>query len=285
MADVNGVNGHTASMGLDWRVGLLNTATKKFLTAESFGSFNVSGTSLKKKQIWTLEQDRSEDNAVYIKSYLNKKIATEPKHGELDTEVEGHDERFSVEYGTGEFSGQWLFKHKVCGTYLGTNPNNPGNVLCKAKKPTAHEYWTVQLSIHPQINLRNVNRTRYAHLENDQLRCTEVVPWGTDPLIILEFIDGKYAFKTSDNRYLQNDGTLVPECTDNSMFFLEIKSGKDSGLAFKDCNQCYLTAVGSGTVKTNKKVVTKDELFTIEDSHPQVFFVSNKGKKASIKQG
>ena len=53
----NGVNGHSTAKELQWKVGLINCAGK-YMTAESFGfAINVSGTTLKKKQTFTLEQD------------------------------------------------------------------------------------------------------------------------------------------------------------------------------------------------------------------------------------
>jgi fascin 1/2 len=48
----------------------------------------------------------------------------------------------------------------------------------------------------------------------------------------------------------------------------------------------FLTALGAkGTCKATKSAITKDELFHMEDSFPQVKLTANNGKKVSIKAG
>lgn len=228
-----------------------------------------------------LEQDLNEE-VVYIRSFLGRYLSSD-KYGNVtcDAEEPGPSEKFAIEYTKG--TGKWLFRQMEHGNYLG---NSGENVKCFAKSPGESEHWTVQLSIHPQVHLRNVNRKRYAHLKDDEIQCTEVIPWGQNSLIILEFVEGKYALKTYDNRYLHKDGGLVEALDDSSKFTLEIKSGQISGLAFKDNDGRYLTAVGStASMKGRNKAVTKDELFTIEDSHPQVVVIAYNGKLASIRQG
>ena len=280
----NGCNG-VEKAELQWKVGLINNVGK-YLTAESFGfKINVSGTTLKKKQTFILEQDPNED-FVYIRSHTGRYMSAD-KYGNVTCETEAGErtqaEKFSVEYDKNG-SGRWAFRNVVHGNYLGGTDDN---FKCFSKNVTPSELWIVQLSIHPQVNLRNVNRKRYAHLMNEELQVTEVIPWGRDALIILHFDNGKYALKTCDNRFLNRDGTLSAELTDESRFTLEIRSGANSGLAFKDCTGTYLTAVGSTAVmKGRNKTVSKDELFTLEDSSPQVILTSlANSKKVSTRQG
>lgn len=279
----NGINGHRAhSIGLQWKVGLINSE-QKYLTAETFGfKINASGTGLKKKQAWTLEQD-SKEEVVYIRSHLGRYLAAD-KYGNVsgDSEEPGHDEKFAIEYSE---KGQWALRNVAHGFYVGGSGDN---IVGQAKQPSTTEWWTLQLAIHPQVNLKNVNRKRYARLagEEGEIQFTEVIPWGQDSLIILKFVDGKYALVTCDNRYLHRDGTLVNEMSEDTQFTVELKSGQSSGLALKDIEGRYLTAVGPKAVmKARNKTITKDELFTIEDSHPQVTFTSSNGKLVSIKQG
>ncbi|CAG5119661.1 unnamed protein product [Candidula unifasciata] len=278
----NGINGSSRS-DLHWKVGLVNSAGK-FLTAESFGfKVNVSGTSLKKKQIFILEQD-SHEEVVYIKSYLERYMSAD-KYGKVTCESEerGQTEKFVVEYDKNG-TGRWAFKNVVHGNFLGGSDDN---LKCFSKSVTESELWMVNLAIHPQVNVQNVNRKRYACVKNEELQATEVIPWGPESVIILHFDNGKYALKTFDNRFLNKDGTLSTELSDDSRFCMEIRGGSNSGFAFKDCSGLYLTAVGSAaTMKGRNKTVSKDELFTLENSCPQVVLTSlSNNKKISIRQG
>lgn len=256
----------------------MNSAMK-YLTAESFGfKVNATGAALKKKQLWSIEQDPSEE-FLYIRSCMGRYM-TSDKYGKVTVEAEekGPEERFVVEYSK---DGKWAFKHVTYGNYLSGHEDQ---VKCFDKSPTDKNWWSIQLYVHPQIYLRNVNRKRYAHLNKDtnELECSELVPWGTDSIVFLDFVDGKYTLKSSDNRYLNREGILQTDVDANTMFCMEIHSGS---LAFKDSEGRYLTAVAKGTMKGRNKTISKDELFTIEDSHPQVQIVSYNGKSVSVKQG
>jgi fascin 1/2 len=92
--------------------------------------------------------------------------------------------------------------------------------------------------------------------------------------------------KASNNQYLKWDGSLVPSPSQETLYTLEIRSGQYSGMALKDYRGKYLTTVGKDAVmQSRNNSFTKDELFTLEDSHPQVFITAHNGKKVSIKQG
>lgn len=280
---VNGVNGASKAGEAGWKVGLINYE-KKYLTAESFGcKINVSGNALKKKQTFVLVQDPVEE-VVYIKSHLNRYLSAD-KYGKVTCEAEEmtETEKFVVEYDRN--TGRWAFRNLLHGNYLGGTDDA---LKCFAKSAGDQELWTVQLSIHPQVHLRNVNRKRYAHVCDDQLQVTQTIPWGEKSLLFLDFeaSDGRYALKTFDNRYLQTSGELSEDLGSNAKYTLEIRSGPSGGLAFRDCNGCYLTGVGAtATMKGRNKTVGKDELFTLEDTYPQVVLYAYNGKKVSIKQG
>ena len=273
----NGANGHSSGC-MEWRVGFMNCAMK-YLTAETFGfKVNASGAALKKKQIWIIEQDPAND-FVYIRSGLGRYM-TSDKYGNVTVEAEekGDDERFVVEYSK---DGKWALKHVTYNNYFSGLDTE---VKCFSKTPSETNWWSIQLYVHPQIHLRNVNRKRYAHLnsETNELECTELIPWGADALVFLDFVEGQYALKSCDNRFLNREGSLQENIDANSLYMMEIHSGS---LAFKDSEGRYLTAVGKWTMKGRNKTISKDELFTIEDSHPQVQIVSHNGKSVSVKQG
>ncbi|XP_013420441.1 fascin [Lingula anatina] len=278
---MNGVSGHDT---MNMKVGLLNR-DKKYLTAESFGcKINASGTSLKKKQVWTIEQDKRAD-VVYIRSHLGRYLSGD-KNGNVKGESEepGEDEQFIIEYAQ-DGSGCWAFKNAKHGYYFGGSEDQ---LRCYEKSPTDKEWWTVHLAIHPQVNLMNVNRNRYARLnaEAEEIHCDEVIPWGQDALITIEFRDNRYAVKTCDNRYLHREGRLVGELSADTLYTLEMKSGQHSGIAFKDSTGRYLTNVGSfATMKARNKTISKDELYLLQDSHPQVTLTGHNGRFVSIKQG
>lgn len=140
-----------------------------------------------------------------------------------------------------------------------------------------------------QVNLRSVGRKRFAHLsENfDEIHVDANVPWGEDTLFTLEFrIDdgGKYALHTCNNKYLSREGKLVDTCNPNCMFSLEYQGGL---LALRDKSGAYLSPIGSKAVlKTRSQSVTKDELFSLEDSLPQASFIAALNSRyVSVKQG
>ncbi|CAH1794662.1 unnamed protein product [Owenia fusiformis] len=269
---------------LQWKIGLINS-DGKYLTAETFGfKINASAPTLRKKQFWTLVQDTTEE-VVYLKSHLNKYLAGDAQgNATADSDEKDQDTKFVLEYHK-DGSGRWAFKNVVTGYYFGGAEDN---LRCYEKLPTDREWWVGHLAVHPQVNLRNVNRKRYAHLDiNDsEIHCNEIIPWGADSLITIEFCEGKYGVKTCDGRYLHRDGQLVSERGADTLYTLEIRSGQFQGLAFRDCVGKYLTAVGPlATMRARNKVVTKDELFTLTDSHPQATFIAHNGKMVSTKQG
>ncbi|ELU16787.1 hypothetical protein CAPTEDRAFT_158885 [Capitella teleta] len=281
----NGVNGQSGAETLQWKVGLLNNQGR-YLTAEAFGfKINASGNVMRKKQVWVIEHDTKEEDVVYIKSHLGRYLAGDKK-GNVTCEHEERDPetKFSIAYNP-DGSGKWAIRNKVSTYYFGGSEDM---LKVYEKQPTASEWWTIRLGVHPQVNIRSIIRSRYArhHPENERIQFDELTPWGSDALITLEFLDGKYAVKASNNHYLKFDGTLVPSPSQETLYTLEIRSGQYSGMALKDYRGKYLTTVGKDAVmQSRNNSFTKDELFKLEDSHPQVFITAHNGKKVSIKQG
>jgi len=127
------------------------------------------------------------------------------------------------------------------------------------------------------------------HLASDgsSLHATELIPWGRDALLELEFREGRYCMRACDGRFLHRDGSLVDQPSGDAAFSVEMKSvGQLTGMALRDATGKYLTAVGrDGVVQGRNRNIGKDELFVVEDSQPQVVFTAHNGKMASIKQG
>ena len=109
-------------------------------------------------------------------------------------------------------------------------------------------------------------------------------PWGVDALVTLIFQNRQYCLKSCDSRYLRSDGRLVWEPEARACYTLEFKAGK---LAFKDCDGRYLAPVGpAGTLRAGRNTRPgKDELFDLEESHPQVVLVAANHRYVSVRQG
>ena len=62
-----------------WKIGLINEHGK-YLTAETFGfTINAAGTSLRRKQLWTVERDPVDEDTVYFRSHLGRYLAGDRK--------------------------------------------------------------------------------------------------------------------------------------------------------------------------------------------------------------
>lgn len=234
---------------------------------------------MRKKQIWTLEQDQSSD-ICYFRSHLNRYLSADPK-GNMKCEEEERTEetKFTVET---QASGNWAIK-SVHGAYFG----GAGDQLKCVAKPSTTELWSIQLAMHPQINVMSSRRTRYAHLDTktETITATEIIPWGADAMLTLEFDEnqGKYAFVASNKKYLNSDGSLNEDPSKKSLFTIEFHEGE---VAFRTDKGNYLAAVGTGKIQAGKNTtVGKDELFVIQDSPPQVSFIGQRDRRLSIHQG
>jgi len=265
-----------ANETLSWSFGLRNH-TGKYLTSETFGfRINCNGTSLKKKQIFFLEQQ--EDGKVFIRTHLDRYLTADAagKFGG-DAEQKGKNEMFEIE---AQPDGKWALK-SAYGYYTG----GAGESLDAYTKVLAEDrLWTVQLAMHPQVAIRNVNRKRYVHLAGNVLNAEEDVPWGDDAMVTVRFFDeGKYALEASNGSFLSDNGELKSEATADCRYIIEFWGGQ---IALKGSNGKYVTAVGApGTLKAAKQSVGKDELFIMEDSHPQVKLTAFNGRRVSVKTG
>ncbi|VDI36344.1 fascin 1/2 [Mytilus galloprovincialis] len=270
-----------------WPAGLQNSAFN-FITSEDFGyELTILGTGLNRKQIWTLELNH--DETVYMKNRFERYLTVD-KFGAVKCESEEliDDGKFNIEFSP-DGSGRWAFKSEKYGTYLGGNDQK---VVCLSRKVSENELWYVPMARHPQIVLGNKRRKRYFGLVGNEVICQDRIPWGQHSIFTLEYHLGKYLIKTSDNRYLRKDGTLTESKEPGTYFTLELRVNSEpklEGIAFRDDEGKYLGGVGIGsqsvTLKTDRKTITDEEIFQLEESNPQVVFVAPNENNVSIQTG
>ena len=261
---------------LKWTFGLIN-CSHLYLTAETFQSkINCNGKTLKKKQIWTLE--RVSETAVALKASTGRYLTAE-RSGNLTASGESVGEDQQFEFQTQD-DGRIVIKSVAHGRYVGGSGDKM-NCFDKPGEIGPMNSFTIHLAIHPQINLRNYNRKTYCHLVDEEIRCDEAIPWGYDAMLILEFHDGMYALRAANTKYLAHTGDLIEVLTKDALYTLVFRNAQ---VAFRDRHGRFLTAVGaSATIMARKDTIGKDELFVLEDSHPQVRLVASNGKYVSIR--
>lgn len=266
---------------LSWSFGLRNHEGK-YLTVETFHSMiNCNSKVMKKKQIFFLEKAEGE-NQVYIRTWANKYLAVDADGTfSASSEDKSADAALTI---LPQPDGSWaLVSHRL--QYIHGAGDKMKALIDREISDKASTKFVVHLAMHPQVNIRNVNRKRYLHLNGDSITCDENVPWGDDAVLNLDFnSDGSYSIQTAAGTFLHKDGLLSPAIGEDNKFVLEFHH---SELAFKSKSSgMYLTcAGGEGVTRALKKAAGKDELFILEDSRPQVKMTSYKGMKASIKGG
>jgi len=149
--DVDGPGGPGGAGGyaLPWRVGLLNSRGR-YLTAETFGfKINATGTALRKKQLWTIEYDRSHDDTMFVRSHLGRYLAGDGRgNAACSSDEPAEAERFCVECHP-DGSGRWALRNRSTGFYFGGSDER---LICHEKQPGADEWWTPHFTFPPQVN-------------------------------------------------------------------------------------------------------------------------------------
>ncbi|XP_055351618.1 protein singed-like [Paramacrobiotus metropolitanus] len=280
---VNG-NGHPMQQPDDkltftWNVGLINSKNH-YLTAETFGNkVNVTGTSLRKKQFWTLIPGR-DINVIALKSHLGKYLSID-QYGNVTCEAEhpGDGEYFTI-LEADDHSGRWALRNEKSQYFL----SGDGEKLSGTSRLTVpNEFWTIHMSIHPVCTLRNIGRKRYARARGDEIQCDQDVPWGQESLLTLEFIQQRYVIKTYSGLYLNNHGKLVPDISPATLFTVVFYGGQ---AALRDNSGKFLSPFGNeATLRCKNPNISKAELFILEHAQPQCSLLARNGRVVSMRQG
>ncbi|XP_062865773.1 fascin [Trichomycterus rosablanca] len=266
------------------QLGFIN-ADQKYLTAESFGfKVNACATSMRKKQVWTLEHADSvgDSSLVFLRSHLGRYLSA-AKDGTVTAERErpAPDCRFAV---VAHADGRWSLRSEEHSRYLGGAGDR---VSCCAGSGAADtEKWSVHLAMHPQVNLYSVARKRYLHANGGrgELAAERDAPWGVGSVLTLQYRDRRYHLQTADGRFLASNGALVPDVRDDTGLTLEFQAGT---VAFRDAAGRYLAPSGpTGAVKAGRGArVGKDEAFVLERSRGQVVLTASNERNVSTRQG
>lgn len=285
----------TASRGdvLQFDVGLINEVSKKYLTAE-LGMVNVNGTSLKSKQVWTVSPASADGKYFFLSNKVAKSDTTTiyrltyDKYGQVTAEKVDEDaspdlmQKFQLEpLGNGKFAIKAERPDRTFAYLSGS-----GEPICKATTVGSAETWSIQLAIHPQVNIFSVQRQQFAHLdlESNTILFNENIPWGGDAVMTLiwDAAASQYLIQASDDRFVKADGSLSEDRSSDALFALEFHG---ENIAFKNSGK-YLSVGGKeGELKTRKATVGNEALFRLEDSYPQgVFYNLSNNKIVSMKQ-
>jgi fascin 1/2 len=262
---------------LPWAMGLKGP-DGFYLTVEPFGGrVGLTSKAMKAKQIFVLEHPDGPGTTVAIRTSLGRYL-TGRRDGSLSADAEhvGADERFTLlTHADGRVSFQ-----SAHGFFLGGKGEHV-DAYGRDRKAEDRQFHC-NLAVHPQMNIWNVNRKKFLHLKGDHVSMDEVIPWGDDAVLTLQFVEetNRYTLQTCTGGYLASDGSLQAEPIPAAQFLLEIAGGM---VAFQGHNGRYLTGIGGEGLCRATKLgpPSRDELFALEDSQPQIKLTSVFGKKVS----
>ncbi|EDQ87663.1 uncharacterized protein MONBRDRAFT_33223 [Monosiga brevicollis MX1] len=267
---------------LPWAFGLRNHEGL-YLTVEPFGNrINVSSKVMKNKQIFVFEQPDGAGSTVALRTHQGRYLSA-TSDGRLESTAEsiGENERFEL---VPDDSGRFALLSSA-GFYVGGHGEH---VDAYGRTLAEDRYFHLNLALHPQMNIWNVNRKTFMHLNADGQRVTtdEVIPWGDDAVMSLQFVEetNRYTIQAANGKFLDQSGSLVEEAGPTAQYGLRLLGGQ---VAFQAANGRFLSSIGGdGVCKATKPGPPgKDELYVFEDSQPQIKMTAWFGKKVSVAVG
>eukprot|EP00730_Choanoeca_flexa_P009839 TRINITY_DN140_c0_g1_i1.p1 TRINITY_DN140_c0_g1~~TRINITY_DN140_c0_g1_i1.p1 ORF type:complete len:505 (+),score=135.42 TRINITY_DN140_c0_g1_i1:33-1517(+) len=267
---------------LPWTLGLRNYEGL-YVTVEPFGNrININSKVMKTKQVFTLVPQDGSESTVAIRTHLNKYLSA-GADGSLacDAESIGEAEKFELKFHT---DGRAFFVSDF-GFILGGQGDH---MDCYGRQVADDRLFSFNIAIHPQLNISNVNRKAFIHQKGDYFATDELIPWGDDAVITLNFRSesNRYTLQGADGRFLTASGKLIADpAVPDAQWQIQFVGKK---VAFVANNGKYLTSIGGeGICKATKEgPPTPNELYLFEDSQPQIKMTSvTNGKKVSIASG
>ncbi|VDM17537.1 unnamed protein product [Hydatigera taeniaeformis] len=286
------------------RIGLIHSPSGRLLTSETFqGSLNVSGVSLKRKQIWTLYTESKNPTAFLLQNHLGNFLSAD-NNGKvtLVSDKPGTEERFIIHFEP-RASGEIALQSEKHGFYLQWSGTE---MRCFSKEPV---WWGMRLGMHPQIHLHSVHRSCFIRSANkeSELRAVAKMPCSPKFLLWLQQLPlppasgagvgtsskeavarlSRVAIRTQSGRYLRADSSLVNSIEEASLFAMSFKPGRSQVVMFQDVNGEYLTVGAGGVlkVKMGAREPRREEFFSIETPSNQVRLWACNNKYACNKHG
>jgi len=146
------------------------------------------------------------------------------------------------------------------------------------------EKFAIHLAMHPQVQIWSQARQSYAHIQNNELRANEKVPWGFDAMVSLSFDKekAKYTIRGANNKYWSCDAKFVDN-VDNNCYYI-IVLAENGKMGFRGANGKYITAPTSADqiMRTTSTECKTNESFSLEDSHGQITIMASNGKYVSM---
>ncbi|MGH0121566.1 UNVERIFIED_CONTAM: hypothetical protein FKN15_040693 [Acipenser sinensis] len=252
--------------------GLINHENR-YLTAEGFGfKVNASAPSMKKKQIWTLEQDEKNSGVAYLRSHLGRYLSAD-KDGKVicGAEQPEDDCRFLI---VAQSDGRWALQSKPHGRYFGGSHT--------------HTHAHAHTHAHTRTQTRTRTHTHTRMGPTGTLRSGRSSKPGKDELFDLEESHPQVVFQAASGRFVSNrQGVSISanqdEETDQETFQMEIDRGSKKCM-FRTNAGNYWTLVSHGGIESTATEVAASTMFDIEWRGRRVALRAGNGKYVCTKK-
>uniref|UniRef100_A0A0X3PMM8 Fascin-2 n=1 Tax=Schistocephalus solidus TaxID=70667 RepID=A0A0X3PMM8_SCHSO len=299
-------NGNSHRVMIEFcKLGLMHVPSGRLLTSETFqGALNVSGTSLKRRQIWTIYVDAANPTAFFLQNHMGHYLsASHDGKVSVLAEEPGEEERFFIDT---DVSGSGLVTVKSAKYLLYLQWTDNG-MRCFSKEPV---WWGTRWAIHPQVHLLSVHRNNYIRSANkdSELRAVQKAPKSKKFLFWLEQMPlskmtprpgadsltkgevgcfSRVAIRSQSGRYLCSNGSMADEIRKGAFFSIIFKPSKTPCVLLKDEFGDYLTVLSNGRLMIRPRSTDprREDFFALKTPSIQVRMWAFNKKFACVKHG